>query len=358
MVFDFIPLELYGVFYYYAILFTVIVSFFNLNTGFKKSMAGGLFVLLLTIYIGFRPVSYKYFADMGTYNRFFTFYQMGDEVNVTHDYLFHYFMKFCSGFMTANFFFFICAILYIYPLYVVSKKWFSSYWFYAFLFLVASFSFWGYATNGIRNGIAGSIFLLGISRDKRFYQIFLLIIAISLHKTMLLPAVGFVLANFYNRPKVMIGFWVLCIPISLVLGSSFENFVATLGLFEDDRFKYFTDKLADEDKFSSTGFRWDFLAYSGTAVFAGWYFIVKKDYQDKIYFWLFNTYVFANAFWILVIRANFSNRFAYLSWFMMALVITYPFLKRQIMENQSRAFAKILVVYFLFTYLLNVLLVK
>jgi hypothetical protein len=68
--------------------------------------------------------------------------------------------------------------------------------------------------------------------------------------------------------------------------------------------------------------------------------------------------VFANAFWILVIRANFSNRFAYLSWFMMALVIIYPFLKSQLMPNQNKVLARVILFYFAFTFLMNVILAK
>ena len=45
-------------------------------------------------------------------------------------------------------------------------------------------------------------------------------------------------------------------------------------------------------------------------------FIVKKNYiEDQLYVKMCNIYLLANAIWILVIRANFSNRFAYLSWF-------------------------------------------
>jgi surface polysaccharide O-acyltransferase-like enzyme len=68
--------------------------------------------------------------------------------------------------------------------------------------------------------------------------------------------------------------------------------------------------------------------------------------------------VFANAFWILVIRANFSNRFAYLSWFMMALVIIYPLLKKEMIKNQYKVLAKVMLIYFAFTFLMNVILAK
>lgn len=356
MTFDFIPVELYGVFFYYAMLVVVIVIFFDLFERFKTSSFGRLFVWILIIYIGFRPVSGIWFGDMITYNRLFLNYQQGMFIMSTKDLLFHLFTKWCSGFMTAPFFFLTCATLYIYPMYIVSKKWFKDYWFYSFLMLITSFSFFAAGTNGLRNGIAGSLFLLAISRDRKIWQIVILFFAIGFHKTMLLPTLGFLIAQFYNKPKVLIWFWILCIPLSLAGGGFWETFFAGLG-FDDDRLSYLTGEV-EADKFSSTGFRWDFLAYSATAVFAGWYFIVKREYKDKIYFWLFNTYIFANAFWILVIRANFSNRFAYLSWFMMGLVIVYPFLKQRFFDNQSKVFGQILLIYFLFTFLLNVLLVK
>lgn len=357
MSFDFIPLELYTVLYYYSLLILILVTFFKLQKGFQPDTAGGLLVLLIIIYMGFRPVSSRYFLDMGTYATQFRFYQQGHIITSDRDMLFQFFMKGSSYIMSENFFFFCCAILYIYPLYLVSKKWFKNYWFYSFLFLIASFSFWGYGVNGIRNGIAGSFFLLAISKDKRLWQAVLLFVAISFHKAMLLPTLGFVIAQFYNKPKQMILFWMLCIPLSIIGGGFWEVLFSGLG-FEDDRLSYLTTGDANASEFASTGFRWDFLAYSATAVYAGWYFIVKKKFNDKIYFALFNTYVFANAFWILVIRANFSNRFAYLSWFMIAIIIVYPFLKANFFQNQSKVFAKILLAYFMFTYIMNVLLFK
>lgn len=355
MSFDFIPLAFYAPLYYYILLVVVWFTYLDLNKGFTPSKLGGVLLFFITIYMGLRPVSGLYFGDMRTYFSYFENYRYGQEIIVTQDLLFHNFMKFCSGFMSANFFFLICAFLYIYPLYLVCKKWFQSYWFYAFLLLVISFSFWSYGTNGIRNGLAGSFFLLGISREKRIWQIAWIFLASGFHGSILLPTLGFIIAQFYNKPKVMIYFWLLCIPLSLAAPGFWENFFANLG-FEDERMSYLTDGNINDDEFSSTGFRWDFLLYSATAVFTGWYFIVKKKFEDKFYFGLFNTYVFANAFWILVIQANFSNRFAYLSWFMMALVIAYPFLKTKLIKNQSKVFAKVMLLYFAFTFFMNVIL--
>lgn len=360
--FDILPIELYTPIYYYAIFFVVLLTFLHTQiltldssrTKRYNKIFGIIILIFVLLYMGLRPIN-GVFVDMTTYNRIFERYARGQEIVSEKDIFFHLFTKYLSTFTNATVYFFICAALYIVPLYLVCKKWFQVYWFYAFLILIGSFSFWAYGTNGIRNGIAGSLFLYGISREKRIWQIAIIFIAVNFHKSMLLPLGGFVIANFYNRPRKMIAFWLICIPISLAGGGFFEIFFANLG-FEDDRLSYLTDGNVNDDNFSSTGFRWDFLVYSGTAIFAGWYYIIKRKFNDKIYFWIFNTYIFANAFWILVIRANFSNRFAYLSWFMMGLVIIYPLLKQQIIPKQHHRIGLIIVANFAFTFFMNVIL--
>ena len=357
--FNWVPLELYTPIYYYLLLAVVVIVFLDSQTqsrpsGDKYKVFGVLILCFILLYMGFRPISGRYFGDTSTYAQHFENYSYGANITSTKDLLFHTLMKQSSYVVDVHFFLFFCACLYVAPLYIVSRKWFKELWFFGFLFFITAFSFWAYGTNGVRNGIAGSLFLLGVSREKRLFQIFWIVIAINFHKTMFLPTAGFVLANIYNQPKKLILFWVLCIPLSLVGGGAFETFFGGLGF--DDRLSYLTAGNVNNDEFSSTGFRWDFLLYSATAIYAGWYYIIKKGYKDKVYFWLFNTYIFANAFWILVIRANFSNRFAYLSWFMIGLVIIYPLLKKQIVPKQYKVFGLILIAYFSFTFLMNVVL--
>jgi len=360
--FDWVPVEIYARTYHQvigAMVFVILLESIGsrYKTGNKFRILGFVTLVFIILYMGSRPISGFYFGDMRTYANIFEDYANGMPITSTVDILFHLFTAFASKTMTVEAYFMVCAFLYVIPLYLVCKKWFGVYWFYGFLFVVGAFSFWAYGTNGIRNGIAGSLFLLGISREKRLWQIAWIVIAINFHKTMILPTGGFILANFYNRPQRVILIWLLCIPFSLVAGGFFEGFFAGLG-FDDDRVTYLTEGNVHGDEFASTGFRWDFLMYSATAVFAGWYYIIKKGYRDKVYFWLFNTYIFANAFWVLVIRANFSNRFAYLSWFMIGLVIIYPLLRVKMIERQFEKIGLILLFYYSFTYIMNVILAK
>jgi len=357
--FDFVPLKNYYDLYLNISLLIVVVTLFHtfvLKIDDKKNIAytnfiGYCFLIFSVLYIGYRPLSGRYFGDMTTYNTHFLRYTLGGEIDSTQDAFFHYFMKFCSYFLDSKNFFMVCVILYILPIYRVSKVFFKEYWFYAFLMFVTSFSFWSYGTNGIRNGIATSFFLLAISfYNKKVWMIIFFIISTQVHQTLLLPTAAFVLVHFYSKSKHYLLFWFIAIPLSIALGGFWENLFASLG-FGDERLSgYLVGEGVEGTTFSSTGFRYDFLVYSAAAVFTGWYFIFKKKFEDKIYIYLYNTYLICNAFWILVIRANFSNRFAYLSWFFMGLIIIYPFLKKDFFSNHHQLVGKVLTAYFMFTY--------
>jgi hypothetical protein len=362
--FDWIPLNIYGAIYFYILLLILLLFLSNSKSNlfsFKNSLFSnriGVFLLFFSMmYIGFRPVSGYYFGDMSTYNSSFLKLQRGIELTASHDVFFNTFMRFCASIMTVDIFFLLISFIYIFTIYVACKRWFKGNWGYAFYILLASFSFWSYGTNGMRNGMATSLILLGFSfSNRKVFMIVFFTFAALFHKTALLPIIAFVITMFYNDSKKLMYFWLLCIPLSLVLGGAFENFIAGIGIFEDDRLSYLTDGNVNGDEFSHTGFRWDFLLYSASAVYAGYYFVFKRGFQDKIYDQLLNVYLICNAFWVLVIRANFSNRFAYLSWFMMGIVIVYPFLKGQFFRNQNVILSKVMVLYFLFTFFMNVIL--
>lgn len=359
--FELVPVELYYPIYVNLslgiVLFTLLHAYV-LPIDDQKNVAfinwtGYLFLIFSLLFIGTRPVSGRFFGDMVTYNRYFTFYAAGGEVDLEKDVFFHLYMKLCSHILSVKMFFALCFFFYLFPLYRVSKVFFKQYWFYSFLMFAVSFSFWTYGTNGIRNGIACSIFLWGLSYyHNKIIMGIIFFISIQIHQTLLLPVMAFSIAFFYTKPKIFLMGWLAAIPLSIALGGFWENLFASMGFGDDRLGGYLTGGDEFKESFSSTGFRYDFLFYSAGAVFAGWYFIFKKDFQDKIYHVIYGTYLICNAFWILVIRASFSNRFAYLSWFMMGIVIIYPYLKRKFFKNHHIVVGKILTVYFMFTYLM------
>lgn len=318
----------------------------------------GLVVLIVVLfYMGLRPISGLYFVDMGVYARTFEEYASGGAIATEKDIYFEMFTKFCSSIMTVETYFLLCATLYIVPLYLAIKKIFKEYWFYAFLMLIITLTFWAYGTNGIRNGIATSIFLFAITRNNKLAIIGLLFLATSFHKSLFIPTIAYAVTYFYRNTKYIFYFWLLTIPLSLGFGGFWENFFLNLGFVDSQRIEgYFDDSQEAIEEVIKVGFRWDFIIYSCTAVFSGWYFIFKKKFHDPFYNQIFNTYLIVNGIWILIIKANFSNRFAYLSWFFMGFVIIYPLLKNVFFNNQHQVVANIIIGFFLITFLLNVVL--
>jgi hypothetical protein len=242
-------------------------------------------------------------------------------------------------------------------LFVATKRWFGEYWPYGFAMVVFSISFFAYGTNTIRNGMATSIFMMGISFfDRKWLMVLLLVLSTFFHKSMFLPCAAFAAAVVFPKPRVYLAFWLACILLSLMFSGFWEQLFANAG-FGDDRTSYLTTK-ADPKEFRSVGFRWDFLFYSFMGVVSGWYFIFRKGLEHAFYNIFFSTYLIANGFWILVIRANYSDRFSYLSWFMLGSVIIFPVCVETLTKNQNRLASGILFAYFAFTYLVNFIYVK
>jgi hypothetical protein len=356
---DFIPAENYTQIWYSILLILVLSTYVQLRTNGnlifntnRKDYKTLILLFFVIFYMGLRPLNII-FVDMTTYNSQFERYANGAELSeLSVDYLWNVFMKFCSTFMTAKMFFFICVLLYVVPIYIASKKWVGANNYYLFLMVLASLSFWTYGTNGIRNGIATSFFVLAVSSTKKtYFKYGLLVVSYFIHGSLIIPLAAFVLTLFYKNPKKYLLGWLLAIPLSLLFGSFWEIFFSSFSII-GDRAIYLTQGNINNDSFAYTGFRWDFLLYSFFAIYSGYYFIVKRKFKDILYIQLFNLYVITNTLWILVIRANFSNRFAYLSWFLMAFVIFYPFLKAEFFKKQQTVLAYTILFYFGFTYLI------
>jgi hypothetical protein len=353
-----IPAQYYSPIFYNALLFLIIIASFKLiadsapvyYSNKNKSTSSIILLIILLFFIGLRPIS-VYFGDMGVYYSQFTDYERGENLYVSKDIFWHMFVNYCSKIMTSKVFFFTCTALYILPIYLACKRWFNGNMYILFLMFIASFSFFAYGTNGIRNGIATSLFMYGLVLDKKLLKYGIFSLALLFHGSIIIPFAAYIITLYYKKPKYYLFGWLAAIPLSIVLGSFWEQFFTTLG-FGNQGLDYLTDNQF-ADQFAYTGFRWDFVIYSSVAVFAGYYFIIKKKFQDKHYHQIFNIYVTVNAFWILIIRASFSNRFAYLSWFLMAIIIFYPFFKQRFFKNQNIRLAAIMLLYFMFTFYMN-----
>lgn len=356
---DFIPVWYYGTYYNVLFLFLCWSTFLYYigSNGQKILRSEGsamqgvslLLTVILAVYIGLRP---DFYGDMAAYTNSYK--------NIINDYApvsyktewlwvnINYFFK-KLGFTVYEFDLMVSigyyAGMFLFLLLVTPKNlWMGV------LFFYISFSCFSYGTNGIRNGLACSMELIAIgllTREgrERYLSLIFMYIAFSIHRSTALPS-AMALASLFliKDTKIAVRLWVLSIPLSLAAGPMITNFFASIGF--DDRLTRYSSAGEDEmGQFSQTGFRLDFIFYSIWPVIMAWYVTQKRFFTDKVYSLIANTYILSNAFWILVIRAAFSNRFAYLSWFIYPIVILYPLVRFNLWKDQDRKTAIILFLY-------------
>lgn len=360
-----IPAKYYGtIFLYTVIVMTVLSASILSNQSFSKIKTNGstlslaiIISLVLAIFLGSRPIG-PLFGDTSAYEWTFRQYQTGGKVYIgdENEWLWVKFVAICAQIMDSRTFFILVDLCYFGFTLWACKRLCPNEVLVTMLFMMGAFSFFTYGTNGIRNGFACSIVLAAISflcspNRKILITAILAFCAINIHNSTLLPiSVAIISYLWIKNFRYAYLFWILSIAISLTLGSSVTSIFESLGF--GNRSSYFTTY--DSQQFSHSGFRWDFLIYSMMPIVLGYYVVIKRGIRDNTYELLLNTYTLANAFWVMVIRANFSNRFAYLSWFMYPIVLAYPLLKLNIWgELQGKRASQIMLAHIAFTWFME-----
>lgn len=352
----------------YRIIFDILVSAFVLVIFAKNVSVSGnayllqkqpqlpmtLFVTFMILFIGFRVVNS---GDMGSYRGWYL-YRMNSngEFSWSSEWLWEYFALICkkAGFSEWIWFAFI-TFGYIGCMFWTCRKLLFENVTLAMLFMFSSFSFFSYGTNTLRNGLACAIVLLAIGfiadgKKNRWIVVTLLLAAFGIHRSTIVPISSIVLALYViKKPKYAIYVWFVCILLSAIGGDRFSSLFS--GIDFDERFKsYYTNAVtADQALFSHTGFRWDFLLYSSVPVVVTWIATETKGIKDKMFDVISTVYVLSNSVWVLCIRANYSDRFAYLSWFLYPLVLAYAFIRLPMYKNQDSAVAWVLLTHVGFT---------
>lgn len=356
-----VPLDLYSLVFQVVILIMaalllsqlVLVQSAHASSASVMRFSGPLLLVFIIVYLGLRPLS-GVFVDMTVYARMFERAKAGFAPDPTMDPGFRWLVDATSPWLGTTAFFLLCAVLYVVPLMLASKAWFGPRAYVGLLMLVSSFSFWAYGANGIRNGIAGSLFILGLSRNRRLQQAVLVTLAVLFHFSMILPALGLLAAYLVRNYRIFLTLWAISIPTSLLAGPLIKSTVAEWAI-TGERGAYLL-AAADPTVFRYVGFRWDFLAVSAVGVLAGWYFLEHRRVTDPVYVRIYSVFLFSNAAWILVIDAPYSNRFAYLSWFLEGVVIIYPLLRQRLFVRQGTVVGLVVVASATFSFVLGTLL--
>lgn len=365
------PIEFIDYYYYstaYYMLFVVltwatVLYYIGSNNqkllhaeGSPSQGAAFVLTLLMSFFIGLRQLA-RDFGDTRAYANSFNGNESYLPLDFRTEWLWQNIQYFCKSVLGMNVheFFVLVAIVFFFGMFVCSMIVTRKNLWVAMIFFFTAMQTFTYSTNGIRNGMACSMVLVSIAllaeygKRKQILAALIMLAALFIHRSSMLPSFSaFFALYFVKETKWGFRFWLASIAISLLAGPLVTEFFAALGF--DDRMSKYSMTEADEEIFSHTGFRWDFLLYSLFPVVMVWYVTRHRKFNDPGYNVIANTYLFCNAFWIMVIRSSFSNRFAYLSWFMYPLVMFYPLLRMNIWKDQDRKTAVILFLYSLFTF--------
>jgi hypothetical protein len=332
--------ELYNAIYNYSMLAVVLVTFLIyfqsgseaglINTSGYNKLAAWILAIGMIVFIGTRPIS-GIFVDMGNYAKNYNFVQING-ASTYADWLFNYLVEIMAPYFSVNVFFIVCTTLYIIPLTLAAYNRHGNLAFPVLLSLMTSFSFFSYGTNGLRNGIATSLLIAAFSWSNRFIvMLALMLAAIGMHGSALIPIVFFLITLVWSRTWSYGLAWAFTLAFVTITGSRTSEiimqFLPSGG--DDNRLESYIGGIGND----RGGYRLDFILYSIVPIIVSYIFAKKEMRSDQFYKRLLCTYLATNSFWLLVMYAAFSNRFAYLSWFLMPWVIIYPLLPRQTKTN-------------------------
>lgn len=338
-----IPAQYYS--YIYLLLVTILTiglsnkyslfpkSRLNSKTAYENNIIGYIIAITFSLFIGTRPFSYL-FVDMMNYRLYYNTFYYGNVFDIdwgTENFIFDNLFAWCgANYLSIATFILVVAFGYFMLAFKAMTIFFRKDALYGFVVWLGAFSTFSYGTNGIKAGLAASIFLCALAyRYKPIKAVIFLLLSLGFHHSMMLPVAAYVVCFCISKPKYYFMFWIFSLFVALLHISFFQI------LFSSMADESGADYLTQTDEWGGkTGFRYDFVLYSAIPVVIGYYAMFKRGLQSKMYEFLYSTYLLTNGIWMLCMYASFTNRIAYLSWAFLPVVTMFPFFSKEFMPRQ------------------------
>lgn len=262
------------------------------------------------------------------------YYGLGQEKY--NDSLWIYYQIFLGALFNKNttLCFVVTALIYCLSYLYVGKRFVDNkYGGYFVLLAVGCLCFDSYGNNVIRQGVALACLLYAFSSKNRIISIFFCVLAVSFHKSTAIPLLAYIISGFTHKTKWFEWLWLMCLALSIV-NINLTPFFESLGFIDNRVSQYIVE---ERSGYYGAGFRIDFILYSVAPILFVKYYFTKIPTIAPIYYKVYSSYLLVNALWLLVIRMDYTDRFAYLSWFMIPFLITYPCLNyNEKLRNPSK----------------------
>lgn len=314
----------------------------------KNNKGVVLLCAFMIMYIGLRPIDGYEFVDMSSYAETYSILEERD-FEWDWDVYNKIFDNFISWMASRGFdvqtFFVVLATIYFAGMAVACTMLFPRDKMAAFVVCLSAFSTFSYGVNGMKAGVAASLFLIALATDNRkqkWWTLLFILLSWGFHHSMQLPIGAFVVCKVVKNPKYFFWFWIFCLLMSIAHVTFFMR------IFESMTDEHGADYLAGTGD-AYKGFRLDFVLYSVAPIIIGQIAIKKKKIVSQEYEFLLNLYTLINAIWLLCMYAEFNNRISYLSWFMFPIVLIYPYLNERWGMSQYSTFRKVVIGHLSFT---------
>lgn len=348
---------------YYHIIYLIVITIFSIalfpkyrhlsiKGAYRKSSSDYKYAkwlcLFFILFVGTRPAN-ECFGDMMYYYKIIKegawslpLFNLDTE-NIIFDNI-HNFWSY-NGW-SSTLFFLLIAFIYFGGILYACHRLFPGRELLSFLVYTAAFSSFSYSTNGIKAGIAASIFLIALTYyNKYLIAIPLMLLSLGIHHSMIMPILAYVCVTFVKNPKYYFVFWLLCLIMSMFHVTVFQHLFAN---YTNEKATAYLQS-SGEDWSGRGGFRLDFILYSSMPVLVGWISTYKLKIKDEITSMFLSMYLLCNGLWMLCMYVNYNNRIAYLSWFMYPLVLLLPSLHPEWHKREYLSVANIATLHLLFT---------
>ena len=301
---------------------------YNSNSGYGFAW---IICAIVVLFVGFRPISIEFGDTVSTEEYYSHIYGDAFFFTLNTDNLFfdNWFAWMASKHFDMTTVFLLFAFVYFGVMLIALRRLFPNEVLLAFVVYLVAFSTFSYGTNGVKAGMAASVFLLAITYHKKLWlSLLIALFTFTQHHSMALVIAAYVLTLFVKNTKYYIVGWLICLLMAILHITYFQFLFA--GFTDEQGASYLLYK-------DNTRFRIDFVLYSFVPIAIGYYLVYKKKIPSKgFYNNLLNLYITTNAVWMLCMYAEFTNRISYLSWFLYPVVLLYPFIYFDWGHNQRR----------------------
>lgn len=286
-------------------------------------------IIALSVFIGFRPQFVG--SDTTQYMQEYAFL-IGNRFDFDWELenpLFYNLFKLCASLnLNVSVFLFIIAAIYFSCIYIACRRLFPQNQEITYLSYLVAFSTFSYGTDGIKAGAGAAIFLVALAyKEKLWLTVLLALISIGVHHSMKVVVYAYIICALIKNTKIYFWGWLCALLIAAAHISVFQELFAS---YTDE-----TGRSYLSGGSFMTGFRPDFILYSSVPVVIGYIMYFKRNFRDEIYEMWLRMYMLTNSVWMLCMYASYTNRIAYLSWFMFPVVLLYPYYAIYSNDNQQ-----------------------